>query len=947
MKKQLTFFFFLPFLLSQMLQAQGWEYVLPETGIVSYGYDITPTSDGNYLASGFQSGVVADSFGLFVVKMSEEGDLLWRKNYKNNPGGGQTIVDLVGDKSLSISPGLNLGARVRVLDNNNGNVVAIRELPHFTGYYRLNNRVLPQPDGGFILGMTSSVGTGLYHFDENHNEIFYDSLGIQSGLKTSSTGPLYSQLANGNLIWLTWDATDILIEETDQFGVSVESKSIPWTEDVRHLNYDNGAISFTSTESTFTTAISTLVRFDSNQNLLSRDTIWDGAYFAPECVTQLPDAYLISGFTGVNADPTGGTGVIIKTDRQGNVIYTHVADNRPGPSILRTVVPSHTEGVLSVGTYEGPGKPPVGYILKLDKDGILYNNTLAGTVAVDDISDCVFTPGETPVNNWLVTATKNGVFFGADFTDEFGAYTLQLDTGNFVITVIPQNNYWDVCFNDIPLSFTGNNQTASIDFLIAPDIMCPDLSVNALIPWVTACASSTIYIDYCNYGTTTANNASVQVNLDTSLIVNSSSIPWLVISSDNIVTFDLGDIDPFECGNFTLDVSLPCDGSGGSSYGIEVNILPATNCDPVDPGYSGAYVEATTLCNSDSVGFRLKNIGTDAMDMPLDFFIVEDAVLMSEGDVPLLLPQQDVVYAFPANGSTYTLIHEQVAMAPGLSVPIRIIEGCGLNSGGLYSIGFANQFSMGDEDAFIDIDRPINILNPVTNTTLASPKGYGEEHFLAPNSSIEYLLSFQNTGTSTANKVILRDSLSMDFDFTSITALTSSHDFTFSMDGPQVMVFEFDNIQLPASSNDPSTSQGFLSFQIKPKANTPIGTVLTNDATIQFDERSPLLVDPVFHTLGEDFIEVLIITSDHPTLKNIEVSVRPNPVAEIAIFTIKNHKAENYQLEIFDLKGQLISTQIFSNEQVAIRRNQLPAGLYVYRLRSEDGFLNTGRLILK
>ncbi len=944
MKKQLTLIFFLPLFCFQMLQAQGWEYVLDEPGIVSFGYDITPVADGNYLASGFQSGIVSDSFGLFIVKLSEEGDLIWRRNYPNNPGGGQTIVDLIGDRSLSISPGLNINARLRIIDDNNGSLIATRELTNLlTGNLRYN-KVIPQADGGFIIGASSSNSTDIYHFDANYNEVFYDSLGIQAGPKSTSTGPLYTQLANGNLIWLTWDEDNIFIEETDQFGAPVQTQAIPWTENVRHLSYDNGEVYFTSTTSTFTDAVSTLVRFDSNQNLISQDTIWNGVYFEPRSLAKTTDGYLVGGFTGVNPDPTGGTAVIIKTDLQSNVVYTHIADNRPDASIFVDVIPSQTEGAIAVGSANDAIK---GYIIKLDKDGVLFNNTLSGTLAVDDISDCVFTAGETPVNNWLVTANKNGAFFGADFTDEFGAYTLQLDTGNFVITVIPQNNYWDFCFNDIPVSFTGNNQTATQDFLIAPDIMCPDLSVNALIPWVTACSQSTIYIDYCNNGTTTANSAYVEVALDSFLTANSSSIPWSGISTDNIVTFDLGDIDPFECGSFTLDVSLPCDGSVTSSYGVEVHIFPDTNCDPLNPGYSGAYIESTTLCNPDSVGFKLRNVGTNAMDMPLDFFIVEDAVLMTEGDVPLLQPQQDIVYAFPANGSTYTLIHEQVDMAPGLSVPIRIIEGCGLNSGGLYSTGFASQFSMGDEDAFLDIDRPINILNPVSNTTLVHPKGYGNENFLAPNSSIEYLLAFQNTGTSTANKVVLRDSLSADFDLTSIKALTASHDFTFRMDGPQVMVFEFDNIQLPTSASDPAASQGFLSFQIKPQATSPIGTILTNDATIQFDDQSPLLVDQVFHTLGEDFIEVLIVTSDHPVLKDIEVSVYPNPTSDVATFEIKNHEAEEYQLEVFDLNGRLIHAANFLNEPVRILSKQLPSGLYVYKLRSADGFFSTGKLIRK
>ncbi len=79
----------------------------------------------------------------------------------------------------------------------------------------------------------------------------------------------------------------------------------------------------------------------------------------------------------------------------------------------------------------------------------------------------------------------------------------------------------------------------------------------------------------------------------------------------------------------------------------------------------------------------------------------------------------------------------------------------------------------------------------------------------------------------------------------------------------------------------------------------------------------------------------------------IEISVYPNPTSDVATFEIKNHEAEEYQLEVFDLNGRLIHAANFLNEPVRILSKQLPSGLYVYKLRSADGFFSTGKLIRK
>ena len=149
------------------------------------------------------------------------------------------------------------------------------------------------------------------------------------------------------------------------------------------------------------------------------------------------------------------------------------------------------------------------------------------------------------------------------------------------------------------------------------------------------------------------------------------------------------------------------------------------------------------------------------------------------------------------------------------------------------------------------------------------------------------------------------------------------------------------------STSNEAASHGFISFKITPHRDAPLGTVIKNKAAIYFDYNEPIITNETFHTIQEDFIEILVGTTEHPYLNDISVSVFPNPFSEKAIVKIKGHEAVNYLLEIYDVAGKLIRSEQFINDTIEIKRNGMMGGLYFYRLSSEDGFLNVGRVLMK
>jgi hypothetical protein len=94
---------------------------------------------------------------------------------------------------------------------------------------------------------------------------------------------------------------------------------------------------------------------------------------------------------------------------------------------------------------------------------------------------------------------------------------------------------------------------------------------------------------------------------------------------------------------------------------------------------------------------------------------------------------------------------------------------------------------------------------------------------------------FQNTGTSNAISVIVRDSVSANLDWNSFEPIIASHPYRAVITKGYLAEFIFDGINLPPKSVNEPASNGFISFKIKPKSNLAIGDSIQNTANIYFD----------------------------------------------------------------------------------------------------------------
>ena len=459
------------------------------------------------------------------------------------------------------------------------------------------------------------------------------------------------------------------------------------------------------------------------------------------------------------------------------------------------------------------------------------------------------------------------------------------------------------------------------------------------------CFGNAYVVSYCNYGTTEAIGSIVEVDFDSYLEIDSSSVPWFA-QNGNAYSFEVGDVAPFECGAFTVYFTVDCDSTTlGQTHCSEASITPNDWCIEPSNIWDESSIEVNAVCDGDSIQFHITNIGAGDMDEPLGFLVIEDVIIGYQGDFELE-SGGDTTIVVPANGSTWRLEAEQSIGHPGNSKPSVSVEGCGNVN---MSTGHVVLYPLNDADPFIDMDCRENTGSFDPNDKQGFPVGYAVPHYIERGTDIEYLIRFQNTGTDTAFTVVIRDTLSPFLDPTSIEWGSASHPMRAELYGTGIVKFTFDQIMLPDSNVNEPASHGFVKFRISQRPNLPLGTFIQNKAAIYFDFNEPIITNTTFHTIGLNFIEVDIIgsSSNFGSEELPWVHVYPNPFTEQATFELKNIPANDFVFHLYDGRGKAIEASPFSGNSFQFDRGGLPAGVYFFQIQSEGQLISSGKVLLR
>ncbi|MCP4442996.1 MAG: T9SS type A sorting domain-containing protein [Aureispira sp.] len=566
---------------------------------------------------------------------------------------------------------------------------------------------------------------------------------------------------------------------------------------------------------------------------------------------------------------------------------------------------------------------------------------ISGTVAHDTNNNCVVDGAEHRLSNFIVLAQK-GSFSTYTLTDANGNYAFVLDTGNYNVTLIPNNLLWQPCQSTVSSNLPIYGSSATTDFAVEALSDCPYMQVDISTPMLRRCFSSIYNISYCNLGTIDANGSYVEVTLDTNLIVDSTSIP-IASQTGNVYTFNIGNVAYGDCGMFNIYTRLSCDTSIalGQIHCTQAHIYPDTICIP-NPSWNGVNIDVDATCEGDSVSFEIRNIGTGMSSMH-SYWVIEDDIIYHNGTFQLGMGGSKII-KFPANGVTYRLEAEQPTAHPWSSLASATVEGC---SQGPFTTGFVNIFSLNDPAPYLSIDCQQNVGSYDPNDKHAYPEGYSTPHYIKQNEDLEYKIRFQNTGTAPALTVVVLDTLSEYLDITSVQPGAASHPYTWRLIGENVIEYRFNNINLPDSNANEAASHGFIKFKIKQEADNPLGTVIYNDAAIYFDYNAPIITNETFHTIGDNFVTVLITGTEDVLIEDVEVKVYPNPFTTQATVEVEGGDYQDLELVVYDITGREVAQYQTTDNKIQIQRNNLSQGVYIYQLKGNRELINTGKFIIK
>ncbi len=222
---------------------------------------------------------------------------------------------------------------------------------------------------------------------------------------------------------------------------------------------------------------------------------------------------------------------------------------------------------------------------------------------------------------------------------------------------------------------------------------------------------------------------------------------------------------------------------------------------------------------------------------------------------------------------------------------------------------------------------PILLCAVDPNDKQVVPPGEGTQHWTPMGSRLAYRVRFQNTGNAAAHEVVILDTLDADLDPSTLRMLDASHPYHALLQTDGVLRITFENINLPDSGTDFLASQGFVRFAIDHIEELPEGTLALNTADIYFDNNAPVITNTTLNTLTYGSL-TMVQESD---LVDTGLLVFPNPSQGNATVRLSDEFIGRVDLQLFDLKGQLLRQISRRSKTFLIERGELPTGTYLLR----------------
>jgi len=557
-----------------------------------------------------------------------------------------------------------------------------------------------------------------------------------------------------------------------------------------------------------------------------------------------------------------------------------------------------------------------------------YNfGKITGKVTGDLNSNCMSEINEPGLGNWLITAQGANQTYSVRSRSD-GTYSLYADSLNspYSVSAVPLNNLWQVCPPaSSTVSINGGHDSVTVNIIANPTLLCPQLSVEIGTPFLRRCFENWFNVEICNNGSLAAEDAYVTIHLpapEFEPIQNVSQA--FTLDSIGAYRFELGTLEVGECKYLKFSSIVSCDNTTiGQTLCFSAHAYPDTFCILPSLNWNGASVAVNGSCNGSQQKFVLQNTGLAAMMQPSKYIVLRNGELYQSSQIQFG-PGQTQVINLPADGATWRVEATQVAHHPVPENPSATLEGCVEN--GPFDIGFALQLPVYDPSDAVDNECLEIIGSWDPNDKQGFPLGVTDQHLILPNTPLEYLIRFQNTGTDTAFTVVVRDTLSQFFEVEGIRPGVASAAYEFEISNGNVLIFRFKNIKLVDSFTNEAASHGFVRFGINQKPDLAWDTEIQNSAAIFFDFNPPVITNTTRHKLG--FVQNASAVNEPSIFKQGNLTVFPNPAqAPVDLYLDKELPADAVW-RLISPSGKIMESGYLQDNHLKIKSSNLASGIY-------------------
>lgn len=636
---------------------------------------------------------------------------------------------------------------------------------------------------------------------------------------------------------------------------------------------------------------------------------------------------------------------IAKLDSAGNFLFFHPASSGIySKGYITEFIPTPSGDLIQIWAIAG-GIDGINHIVRLSPfqpQPYWSSANLEVFYNYDTSGNCM--PDGTPPMPEFVTELSPDLYPVNLSIGQVGYFQVPDDT--FQVRMANTNPYWQQTCpanNGTQQAIIVNDTVVGINIGVEPIVSCPLLKADIGNSILRPCTPNQYDIRYQNLGSSSAINAIVTVDFDPLLTVLTSSIPWTGTPSGNTYQFQLGNLPVGTDTTFRVTTQVDCNTQIGQVVCNDVHITPDSFCLP-NPIWDGASLEAEAWCNSteDTVFFQVRNVGSGNMAIPGNILVLEDNVMRH--NFPMAINAgQDTTFWSLATGGTWYIQAEQSPGHPGSTFAADVLEACGTDSTGNFTIGYAATVPLSNWEYYhaSRCDEVIASYDP--NDKRGFPLGTGPDHYIDSTTMINYVIRFQNTGNDTAFNILVVDTLPAEVDGSTFQPGSYSHPYTLTFGPGGSVYFHFPHINLPDSTTNEPASHGYIQFQIRQVDGNLPGTIITNDAEIYFDFNEPIVTDDYFHTIEPDWYSGTV--SIDQSVPSIGLKAGPNPFRETIRFRLDETPLNPGHFELFDVQGTIIQSRTVSSAEWQVNGAGLASGIYFFRYADGEGRVVSGRIV--